>query len=277
MLWFKREPLQRVDHLEPAELRVSFDAGILESKLERLLDATAERGGIDVFLDALRGKQTLFTEALRTDVLLQMDAQSFQAVLDTVFPARRRLGDVVSSLSMDDWRQRTELLLRGKQSLSERLDNFVSVAAASNKKQQRALWDFAVELVHFNDPEHYPLMTRWIWDAKTQSGSLREFIRANDTMQTVDMGVAPEDFEAARLWIIGQLSEKGFYRDLPLLVDLVKAQAYADYVLAMSSGMGMMGSEFGGRMEPLDFVVKLLGIEPARNGGRSRLKAATVH
>jgi len=277
MLWFKREPQQKVDHLEPAELKVSFDAGIFESKLERLLDATAERGGIEVFLDALRGKQELFNEALRTDVLLQMDAPAFQIVLDAVFPARRRLGSVVSSLPMDQWRQQTELLLRGKQSLSDRLENFVSMAITNNKKQQRALWDFAAELIHFNDPEHYPLMSRWIWDEKTQSGSLREFIRGNDTMQTVEMGTAAEDFEAARVWMIGQLSEKGFYRDLPLLVDLVKAQAYADYVLAMSSGMGMMGSEFGGKMEPLDFVVKLLGIELARNGGRSRLKAATVH
>ena len=34
--------------------------------------------------------------------------------------------------------------------------------------------DLAAEVMHFSAPDEVPLMTRWIWDAQTGSGVLRE-------------------------------------------------------------------------------------------------------
>ena len=33
-------------------------------------------------------------------------------------------------------------------------------------RQHRFLRDLAAEILHNTLPEHYPLMTRWVWDAK---------------------------------------------------------------------------------------------------------------
>ena len=40
--------------------------------------------------------------------------------------------------------------------------------------------DLAAEALHHADPERYPLMTRWAWDADSNSGVLREIWHAED-------------------------------------------------------------------------------------------------
>ena len=41
-------------------------------------------------------------------------------------------------------------------------------------RDHRFMRDFAAELLHNVYPEHYPLMQRWVWDAKQNTGVLRE-------------------------------------------------------------------------------------------------------
>ena len=40
-------------------------------------------------------------------------------------------------------------------------------------KKHRWVRDLAVELLHNADPERVPLMNRWVWDAKANTGVLR--------------------------------------------------------------------------------------------------------
>jgi hypothetical protein len=80
-------------------------------------------------------------------------------------------------------------------------------------------------------------------------------------MPEVPIDGRPGTYEAGRQWLAEVLTESGFYRDLPFMIDLLQAQAYSDYVKAMSSGVGLIDAEFGGRQDPLEFLVKLLGIE----------------
>ena len=41
-------------------------------------------------------------------------------------------------------------------------------------RRHRFVRDFATEILHNVYPEHYPMMNRWVWDAKANTGVLRE-------------------------------------------------------------------------------------------------------
>jgi hypothetical protein len=109
-----------------------------------------------------------------------------------------------------------------------------------------------------------------VWDQSTQSGSLREFIRGNDAMREIPLTNAPEIFEGARIWFADQLRTEGIYRDLPLWIDLMLAQAYTHYLRSVAEGN--LGADFGRGAKPQEQLAKLLGIDRARRSGLSRVK-----
>ena len=269
MLWFGKQAKASGgggdgDAITPAELEVSFDKEIASSKLDELVELLQERGGIEVLLEAIGLKKELFQHLLpseKTDSAFSRDG--FNAVLETVFPARRKLGDVFAKLDDEGLRKAVFDLVYGEAPVGDRMAAFCELVPndKENRKARRAIWDLAAELLHFRDPERIPLMTRWVWDVNTSTGALREFIRGNDSMETIPLEPRPETFEGARVWFADFLGERGFYRDLPYLIDLLQAQAYSDYVKAMSSRIGMIDAEFGAKHDPLELVLKLLGID----------------
>lgn len=283
MLWFKKQVGNKTiqsefDAIQPAEMQIELDADICRMKLQQLLDAAEEKGGIGEFIIALQNKQQMFSSVLNSDVIDQLDGTSIDALLDTVFTSRRKLPASLSHVPHEVLAAQIKDLLYGDEDIFIRMEQFVLMIDTENRKIKRAAWDFAAELLHFSRPEVYPHMSRWVWDENETSGALREFILGGDSMQQVPLGGRPEDFEASRVWFANQLGKQGFYRDIHYLIDLLVAQAYAEYLLSMSNGMGMFSSRFGADdMQPLDFVVKLLGIDPPRKNGLTRLKKVVVH
>lgn len=269
MLWFGKQAKASGgggdgDAIAPAELEVSFDKDIAGTKLDELLGLLSERGGIEVLMEAMGLKKELFQRLLPAEQPESaFSREGFNAVLETVFPARRKLGEVFSALDDDGLRKAVFDLVYGEGRIGDRMDAFCELVPndKENRKARRAIWDLAAELLHFRDPDRIPLMTRWVWDVNTSTGALREFIRGNDSMETIPLEPRPETYEGARTWFAEFLGERGFYRDLPFLIDLLQAQAYSDYVKAMSSRIGMIDAEFGAKHDPLELVLKLLGID----------------
>lgn len=274
MLWYGKqaEAAQRADDptvIRPAALEVKFDSDIVGSKLRVLLNEVDEfEGGLNAVLEALHTKQELMQRAFPTTPGPEwaMGAEAMQIVLSAVFPARRKLTAFFSELEPERTEQLVQRLVYGKAAVEQRMHEFCDVVPAERKKQRRAIRDLAAEILHFRDPEAIPLMTRWVWDQSTASGALREFIRGNDGMTQIPLDNRPETYEGARSWFAEAVTEAGFYRDLPYLIDLLQAQAYADYVKAMSNGLGMVQAEFGGNQHPLEFVLKLLGVDAGGRG-----------
>ena len=134
------------------------------------------------------------------------------------------------------------------------------------RKQRSAAQDFAAELLHFAEPQAHPLMTRWVWDASTGSGALREMING-DFKGRVDHG-------AARGWLYERFAEQSIWREQHWLADLVLAMAYVGYFRAMTGGV--LGSDFTRSSGPDEQLRKLLGVD---GGARSRVKKspATIH
>ncbi|MFO8004578.1 MAG: hypothetical protein R6U12_10135 [Thioalkalivibrio sp.] len=274
MRWFRRpaeaEAAASGSGLVPEPVQVTFNKEILGMKLAGLRAAISEAGGVDdleTFIEALRSKHEVFAGIMARGA--DIDGTDLRTLGGLVFSVRRKLGPLLA--------QREGALLEGLRalvlselSLDDRLHAFAGLAG-EDRKLRRALWDFGAEVLHFSDPDGVPLASRWVWDTATTTGALREFIRGNDTLREIAIGDTVAAIEGARLWFYDALAEEGFYRDLPFVVDLVWSQAYSDYARSLSMSMGLIDAQFGAKQDPLELMVKMLGIDAPKG----RLKAAS--
>lgn len=285
MLWFSKKrhappAIPVADQIVAAELPLALDAGLFKHHCGKLLETAAQDGGIECWLAALRAKQQAFAQTLARG---QVSATDIESLLGCVFTARRRLYPALQSIGMARTAALLADLAAGAMPPAQRLQNFVdampgaaeadreSVKAAA--KVRRAAWDFAAEALHFSDPVKYPLMSRWVWDEATQSGALREFIRGNDAMREIPFDNSPGLFEGARAWLAARIAEEGVYRDVPLWIDLVQAQAYTTYFRSFTEGS--LGADFARGVTPHEQLKKLLGIDAAPGAG-PRIKKVTA-
>ena len=289
MLWFKKQPNtaqadSEPDLIIPAELSVALDARQFQQRYSALKHIAEEDAGIEVFLASLEAKHQLFFSLINEDAIDELTMVGVEALLETVFSARRRVYPAYVKLGIAATKGSIRELLYGKAALLDRLQCFseiVQIDEAADKetrklaaKNRRAAFDFGAELLHFNNPIKYPLMTRWVWDQNTVSGAIRDFIRGNDTLPDVPLGNSPEMFEGARTWLAAQLAEQGLYKDVHYWVDLVEAQAYAEYFRSMAEGM--LSADFGRASGPADHIKKFLGIDSPAKEGLSRVRRDVV-
>lgn len=284
MLWFKKRPDAEApaatDEIVPAALPLALDAGLFKHYFTKLLENAEPDGGIESHLAALGGKQQRCIATLERARGALFAMSDIEALLDHVFTARRRLYPALEELGAARAADLMGDLLAGAAPPAQRLQAFVDAfpgAASMDReslrtaaKVRRAAWDFAAELLHFSDPVKFPLMSRWVWDQGTQSGALREFIRGNDAMREIPFGNDPGLFEGARRWFAERIAEEGVYREVHFWIDLVLAQAYTTYFRSMTDGS--LGADFGRGVTAQEQLRKLLGIDVASGGQRSRVR-----
>lgn len=285
MLWYKKQAEAGIgqggggETVVPGQLRVEFDRSIAQSKLNTLLEQAKDIGGIEPLIASLNAKSLLFKTAFPSDRTPDwvLTPETLETVLGSVFQIRRKLDAIDAAVGRQSLMEGIAELVYGEGLLADRMQTFVGLVPDHLKKEKRAMRDFAAEILHFRDPEGMPLMARWVWDEATASGALREFIRGNDGLSEIHLDNLPETYEGARVWFADMLAEAGFYRDVPMLIDLLHAQAYSDYVKAMSSGLGMVQAEFAQNHHPLELLIKLLGVDPASGRGMGRAGEPTLH
>ncbi len=233
------------------------------SEFVALADAGA---GLQAYVDALETKHRLFAAALAAPA--QLDLAGVEKLLGTVFTARRKLYPAIEALGAEGFAARAAQLLRGEATIGAFSDALpMPEERAPRRKLRGAAHDFAAELLHFADPARHPLMTRWVWDASSASGALRELMREE---HAVDV-----DHAAARAWLFERIAEQGIWRDQHWLADLVLAMAYVTYFRAMTGGV--LGSDFTRASTPEEQLRKLLGLDAAGGPPRVRKSAATIH
>jgi hypothetical protein len=288
MLWQRKRhvpppsELREPDRIRPGPLPAGFDDALFARHLQALMAAARRDGGVDTYLERLQAKQRLFSSALAADAIESIGEARVEALLETVFMARRRLHAPLRALGLPALRDSVAELLYGSASLPRRLQGFVAMlpvppgenleARKRAARLRRAAHDLACELLHFRDPFKYPLMARWVWDAGTTSGALREFVRGAESAEKLAIEDTPESFEGVRAWIAERIEREGIYRDVAFWVDLIQAAAYSGYFRAMTGGV--LGSDFTRAAGPEEEIKKLLGIDAPRRGGRSRLVRA---
>jgi hypothetical protein len=144
-------------------------------------------------------------------------------------------------------------------------------------RAHRWVHDLAGEVLHNVDPERYPLLCRWVWDRKANTGVIRE-IWFGDDVDHVTLGV-PDGYATClvlREELSQYLTDNGVFRDVIWYVDLLCAKVYADYIAAQ--GGVYLRADFSAPGDPMQHVRRLLGLDGVRAGpggtwGRTRLKA----
>lgn len=271
MAWLpRRQAKGSQEALEPTDLGVELSPQRLDNALQQMFEHLEPDGGLERYIAALKMKSELFGRLLAPDAIAELDEEARDTLLERVFSARRRLAPQIRSMDLAELRALVNELLHGKGSVADRMEAFIEGLPCEGKAC-RARRDLAADLLHFYDPERYPLMARWVWDVNTDSGAMRELVPYSDQVTQLPTGGDPGTYVALRDWVWEQLEAQAFYRDLAFMVDLVLAQVYAQYIKAMAEGM--LRTDFGASSEdPSEHVRKLLGIDEQRMGGRSRLK-----
>lgn len=293
-------PPRPVLHLSGTKLRIA---------LERLIAASEPLGGVERFAEAVRLKAHVFQDRLADGKAAGLTRGGFAEIVPLMATVRRRIGPL---LEADAWPQTqraiTELLdgahdttiadqrvaafestlaspstrTRGE-ARSERQVLDASLVSASHpiplpaeragRGNRRFLRDLAAELMHNTLPEHYPLMHRWVWDTKANSGVIRQIWHdpngGGDDVDHIVIDV-PDGYEThlvLREELSQFLADNGVFRDMLWHVDLVCAQIYGDYISAQ--GGAYLKADFVSEGDPLEHSRRILGLD--RVAGKRRL------
>jgi hypothetical protein len=245
----------------------------LRQAFEALVAASEPVGGVERYVGAVALKASLFQEMLGSGRAATLGDADFRDLCTFVAPARRRIGGWLDPARFPRLRQALADLLDGAADTAgadRRLAAFLAAFPAD--RDHRWVRDLAAEALHFTHPELYPLMTRWVWDRKANTGVLREIWFAPDVDHiTIDVADGYETFLVLREELAQFLSDNGVFRDVPYYVDLLCAQVYADYIAAQ--GGSYLRTDFGGADDTMQYARRMLGLDGLDSEtGRTRLK-----
>ena len=247
----------------------------LRSALEGLVEAAENTGGVERYVGALALKASLFEELLGKGRVDELTETEFYDLAAFVTPVRRRISAWLDRNGFATMRGHLVALLDGWSDFGtadRRLAAFVTNFPAD--REHRWSRDLAAEVLHFTAPERYPLMTRWMWDARVNTGVLREIWHGDGSDEgNIPAGDGFVTFVTLREELEGFLQDNGVFRDLPLYVDLLCAHVYAAYI--NDKGGQYLRADFcgGGREDSMAHTRRLLGLDAVdTESGRTRLK-----
>lgn len=243
----------------------------LAHALEVLISGCEEHGGIERFVEALRLKAEIFQEAFAPGRAPGLPA--LRALCAHLATVRRRIGEHLLPSRFEELRTRIARLLEGREDTSstdERIAAFCGGFPAD--RSHRWVRDLAAELLHNVDPDRYPLMCRWVWDATANTGVIREIWHAPDADPLrIEIPDGYGTFVMLREELAQFLTKNGIFRDVPFYVDLLTAQIYAGYISAQ--GGAYLRTDFSIPEDPLLHTRRLLGLDGVEANGRTKLKA----
>ena len=245
----------------------------LTAALQTLIDGSEAHGGIERYVEAVNLKTTLFQEALRDRDPAQLDLETFKGLCTFMSTVRRRVGAYLDEASFDTMHTAiVELLVDVRNTAST--DARISAFCARFPQDKRHRWvrDLAAEILHNTEPERYPLMSRWVWDAGSNSGVIREIWHGDDVDHiTIPVADGYPTFIMLREELSQFLTQNGLFDSILLYVDLLCAQVYAGYIC--EQGSTFLRADFSTAEDPLGHTRRLLGLDGVKPGsGRTRLK-----
>jgi hypothetical protein len=259
----------------PARPVLDLSGPKLRAAFENLVDAAENSGGVERYVGALALKASLFEEVLGKGRVAELTETEFYDLAAFITPVRRRIGAWLGNNGFAVLHARLKILLDGWSDLStadRRMSEFVT--AFPQDREHRWVRDLAAEVLHFTATHHYPLMTRWVWDARVNTGVLRE-IWYSDGIDagTIAVGDSFATFAMLREELEGFLTANGVFRDLPFYVDLLCAHVYAGYI--NDKGGQYLRGDFCGQVkeDSMAHTRRLLGLDAVDSeSGRTRLK-----
>ena len=254
--------------IERPVLELSGDA--LRAATQIMVAGAEEQGGIERYVDAVKLKSDMFSQALADDVG-NLELETFKGLCTFMSTVRRRIGPWLNEDSFAEVREALAGLLADDESVDARIEAFC--ARFPNDKKHRWVRDLATEILHNTEPERFPLMNRWVWDVRANSGVLREIWHAENIDHiTIPVGDGYGTYLMLREELSQFLSDNGFFRDILQYVDILCAQIYAQYIC--EQGGSYLRADFSAPEDPMQHTRRLLGLDGVRSGnGRTRLKS----
>lgn len=251
-------------HLSGAKLRLA---------LEALIRAAEPIGGIERFAAAVKLKSDVLQDRLGGGKAETIERSEFEEITILMATVRRRISGLIDAAGWTRVRGAVVELLRDAHVPGTGDDRMAAfVKSFADDKANRFVRDLASELLHGVYPEHYPLMHRWVWDARANTGVIREIWHdpaAGDDVDSIviDIPDGHETFLVLREELSQFLSDNGLFRDMLWYVDLLQAQIYGDYINAQ--GGAYLKTDFSAESDPLEHTRRILGLDRiARRRGR---------
>jgi hypothetical protein len=241
----------------------------LRLAFEGLVARTDEQGGVEAYVEALKIKSSLFGDALQGG----LEPAAFRTLCAHIATVRRRVGPYLGPDSFQGLRARIAGLLEGREDTGTADARMAAFCAAfPEDRDHRWVRDLAAEILHNVDPERYPLMQRWVWDARANTGVLREIWHGEDVdAMRIDVADGYATFLMLREELAQYLAANGVFRDVLWYVDVLTAQVYADYI-GERGGM-YLRTDFATPEDPMLHARRILGLDGTDGNGRLRLKA----
>jgi hypothetical protein len=247
--------------LSGPKLRLSF---------EGLLARAEEQGGVEAYVEALKIKSALFRDAVDED----LDLKAFRTLCAHMATVRRRIGGYAQPELFKDLHSRISGLLndlKNPNTTDARIAEFCAAFPAD--REHRWVRDLAAEILHNVDPERYPLMQRWVWDARANTGVIREIWHGeNVDNMTIPVADVYATFLMLREELSAYLTQNGVFRDVLWYVDVLTAQVYAEYI--GERGGTYLRTDFATPEDPMLHTRRILGLDGVDGEGRTRLKSA---
>lgn len=259
----------RPAEVERPVLEISGDA--LRMSLQTVLAGAEEHGGVEAYVEAVKLKSTMFQQALAEHDVNSLELETFKGLCTFMCTVRRRISPWLEEDSFPEMREALVGLLTHSGDVEIRVNAFCE--RFPRDKKHRWVKDMAVEILHNTDPERVPLMNRWVWDAQTNTGVIREiWYGDNVDGMSIPVGDGFGTFLTLREELSQFLSDNGFFRDVLYYVDVLCAQIYAHYIC--EQGGSYLRADFTAPEDPMVHTRRLLGLDGVRPGsGRTRLKS----
>jgi hypothetical protein len=259
---------------EPIRPRLDLSGPLLTLAFESLVRDSDSQGGVEQWIDALKLKSRMFQQALGEGHPADLPLDTFKSLCAYMASVRRRVGPYLEQPAYDEMVEAIAELLSSIEDTTttdQRLAVFCERFPQDNK--HRWVRDLGAEILHGVEPERYPLMCRWVWDRKANTGVIRE-IWFDDEVDNITINVADgyDCYLMLREELSQFLTENGVFRDVLWYVDLLCARIYADYIAAQ--GGVYLRADFSAPGDPMEHTRRLLGLDGVRaRSGKTRLKA----
>ena len=260
--------------VKPQEIErpvLDLSGDMLRAGLQAMVAGSEEHGGIERYIDAVKLKCAMFRQALIENDIAELDLETFKGLCTFMATVRRRISERLNEESFAGIREGIVELFADDASVDVRVGRFCE--RFPNDKKHRWVKDLASELLHNSDPERIPLMNRWVWDAKSNTGVIREVWHGDDVDHiTIPVADGYGTYLMLREEFSQFLSDNGMFRDVLYYVDVLCAQIYAQYIC--EQGGSYLRADFTAPEDPMQHTRRLLGLDGVQPGnGRTRLKS----
>ncbi len=244
---------------------------MLRAAMQAMVTGSEEHGGIERYIDAVKLKSQMFRQALVENDIAELDLETFKGLCTFMSTVRRRISERLNEDAFAELRGSIVDLFDEAEHIDNRIGRFCD--QFPNDKKHRWVRDLAAELLHNADPERVPLMNRWIWDAKANTGVIREIWHGeNVDAMTIPVADGYGTYLMLREELSQFLSDNGVFRDVLYYVDVLCAQIYAQYIC--EQGGSYLRADFTAPEDPMQHTRRLLGLDGVQPGnGRTRLKS----